>query len=131
MLKGTPLSPPYQNHPSNAMKVLVLSIIVLVLTGQPVAGAESAKRVQNLEDEIKVLRQATTVQDEKIQSLESRVGSREMQSLTKQPGDSDADGKDGAGQASGNVNRGEKGSAANIRTRKLEPALNCAIWPSS
>lgn len=91
------------------MKALLLSIMVLVLTGQPVAGAESSKRVQNLEAEINVLRQATSAQGEKIQSLESRVGSGEVQSLTKQPGDSDADGKNSVGQASGSLNRGEKG----------------------
>ncbi|MHB8788294.1 MAG: hypothetical protein ACYDBT_00280 [Desulfobulbaceae bacterium] len=106
-VKGDTVLPDVSNHPSIAMKALVLSIMVLVLTGQPVAGAESSKRIQNLEDEINVLRQATSAQGEKIQSLESRVGSREVQSLTKEPGDSDADGKDGAGQASGNVNRGE------------------------
>lgn len=90
------------------MKTLVLSIIVLVLTGQPVAGAESAKRIQNLEAEINVLRQATSAHGEKIQSLEGRVGSPEMQSLKKQPGDSDGDGKNGAGQTPGKVHRGEK-----------------------
>lgn len=105
---GNTSLPAVSKSSSIAMKTLVLSIIALVLVGQPVAGAESAKRVQNLEDEINVLWQATSAHGEKIQSLESRVGSREMQSLTKQPGDSDADGKNDAGQASGNVNRGEK-----------------------
>lgn len=94
------------------MKALVLSIMVLVMAGQPAAGAESAKRVQNLEAEIKVLRQAASTQDEKIQSLESRVGSREVQSLTNQLGDSKADGKNGDEQASGTVHRGENGSGS-------------------
>jgi hypothetical protein len=89
------------------MKALALSFMVLVLAGQPAAGAESSKRIQNLEAEIKVLQQATSAQGEKIQSLESRVGSPEMRALTSRPGDADTDGKNGGGQASGKVNRGE------------------------
>ena len=94
------------------MKALVLSIMVLVLVCQPVAGAESSKRIQNLEAEIDVLRQATSTQGEKIQSLESRVGSSEMQSLTNKPGGSEANGKNGDGQPSDSVNREENGSSS-------------------
>lgn len=91
------------------MKALVLSIVFLVLISPPVVGAEDSKRVQNLENEIKVLEQATSEQGEKIQSLESRVGSPKMQAITNLPGDSDGDGKKGDGQASGKVKRGENG----------------------
>ncbi|RJX18781.1 MAG: hypothetical protein C4563_09100 [Desulfobulbus sp.] len=91
------------------MKIFVLGIALLALVGGAVAEAEDAQRIRNLEDEIKVLQQSTSRQGEKIQSLESRVGSPEVQSIKDQLNESDADGNNGDKKTSGNANHGRNG----------------------
>jgi peptidoglycan hydrolase CwlO-like protein len=91
------------------MKIFVLSIALLALAGGSVAGAEPSQRIQNLEDEIKVLQQNTSRQGEQIQSLESRVGSPEVRSIKDRLNESDADGNSGDKKTSGNANRSRNG----------------------
>ena len=58
------------------MKPLILFIAFLLLAGQQVAFAGDSERIRQLEDEIRTLEQASSAHSEKIQSLESRVGSQ-------------------------------------------------------
>jgi predicted nucleic acid-binding Zn-ribbon protein len=58
------------------MKPLILFIAFLLVSGQQTAFAGDSERIRQLEDEIRTLEQASSTHGEKIQSLESRVGSQ-------------------------------------------------------
>lgn len=85
------------------MKTLFLFIILLAMAS-PVC-AEDSERIRHLEGEINALKQATTDQGERIQSLESRVGSREATFSQEKSSNSWTDSQTDDGQVPDNSNR--------------------------
>ena len=73
-------------------KLLVLLVFSLaVMTCLQTGRAEDSGKIQKLENEINALKKATADQDQRIHSLEGRVGSQEATLSQKEPSPSSQD----------------------------------------